>query len=115
MAGKDGLITYVDEYRFMLYRHWSLFDSMYHSDYVATRLGTWTNETLGKQKLETLLVHLGIPNKESHQRYVCTRRELLVGGESAVVVGGGATVTGVALASSRRRPVPRWRCADWCL
>ena len=32
------------EYRFMLFRHWSLYDAMYHSQYVATQLGVWTNK-----------------------------------------------------------------------
>ncbi len=55
----------------MLYRHWTLFDSLFHSDFVSTRLGTWTSETLGKQKLETLLVTMGIPLKQSLQRCAC--------------------------------------------
>ena len=34
-------IWFENEYRFMLHRHWSLFDSMHHSAYIASRLGTW--------------------------------------------------------------------------
>jgi cell division control protein 45 len=53
----DTTIKYVDDYRFMLYRHWTLYDSMYHSPYVATRLGIW-KET-GRKKLQTMLARLG--------------------------------------------------------
>jgi hypothetical protein len=70
IAGKGGCITMVEEYRFMLFRHWNLFDAMYHSEYVATRLGTWVNETAGRQKLNTMLVNMGIPVKESTQKCV---------------------------------------------
>ncbi len=52
----------------MLHRHWTLFDSLYHSEYVATRLGTWVSETAGTQTLEKFLVHMGIPLKESRQK-----------------------------------------------
>ena len=38
---EDGKITFEEEYRFMLYRHWSLYESMFHSNYVAARLGIW--------------------------------------------------------------------------
>jgi hypothetical protein len=66
--GKDGQIACVEEYRFMLYRHWTLFDSMYHSPFIATKLGTWVNETSGKQKLDTMLVGMGIPKRESSEK-----------------------------------------------
>lgn len=36
-----GTIAQSSEYRFMLYRHWTLYDSMYYSNYVATKLGVW--------------------------------------------------------------------------
>ena len=32
---------YAVRYQFMLYRHWNLYDSMWHSRYIATRLGIW--------------------------------------------------------------------------
>jgi len=28
----------------MLYRHWTLYDSMWHSQYIATRLGIWKEQ-----------------------------------------------------------------------
>jgi cell division control protein 45 len=36
-----GYIAASDEYRFMLLRHWTLYDAMLHSRYVATRLTLW--------------------------------------------------------------------------
>lgn len=44
-AYDSGKITFEEEYRFMLYRHWSLYDSMYYSDYIASKLGLYTNPT----------------------------------------------------------------------
>jgi uncharacterized membrane protein YgcG len=37
-AGRDGFIGITEEPRFILYRHWSLYEAMQYSDYVATRL-----------------------------------------------------------------------------
>lgn len=44
-------------YRFMLYRHWSLYDSMWHSQYIATRLGIW-KENGQKVRAHTCLCSL---------------------------------------------------------
>ncbi len=41
----------------MLFRHWSLFDAMFHSPYMATRLGIWKER--GKKKLLELLAKAG--------------------------------------------------------
>ena len=54
----------------MLHRHWTLYDSMYHSSFVASRLGTWLNDT-GRDKLEEFLAKIGIPLKDSRERCVC--------------------------------------------
>eukprot|EP00026_Physarum_polycephalum_P005984 Phypoly_transcript_06023.p1 GENE.Phypoly_transcript_06023~~Phypoly_transcript_06023.p1 ORF type:complete len:551 (+),score=62.68 Phypoly_transcript_06023:96-1748(+) len=60
-------ITPVDDYRFMLYRHWNLYDSMYYSRYIATKLGIWKHT--GKQMLDTLLAKMGLPLEECRQPY----------------------------------------------
>ena len=58
MSGmEEGRILNVDEFRFMLYRHWSLYQGMYHSTYVATRLAIWKDK--GKRRLENLLTTMG--------------------------------------------------------
>ena len=46
-----------DELRFMLFRHWNLYDSMYHSSYVASRLGIWKER--GRKRLTGLLAKMG--------------------------------------------------------
>lgn len=56
---RDGRIKYEPEFRFMLTRHWSLFNSMLHSRYMATRLGVWREK--GKRMLETFIAKMGVP------------------------------------------------------
>ena len=46
-----------DEYRFMMFRHWSLYDSMYHSGYVSSKLGVWKDA--GKKKLNNMFAKMG--------------------------------------------------------
>jgi cell division control protein 45 len=56
-ATEDGAIRCTDEYRFMMVRHWSLYESMYHSNYVASRLGIWREP--GRKRLLALLAKMG--------------------------------------------------------
>ncbi|TPX64767.1 hypothetical protein SpCBS45565_g05664 [Spizellomyces sp. 'palustris'] len=63
----DHAIRCDDEFRLMLLRHWTLYESMYHSGYVATKLGIWKER--GRQRLTNLLVKMGLPHKESQQRF----------------------------------------------
>jgi cell division control protein 45 len=58
-ANRDGRIRYEPEFRFMLTRHWTLFNSMLHSRYMATRLGVWRDK--GRRLLETFIVKMGVP------------------------------------------------------
>lgn len=58
-TSRDGRIKYEPEFRFMLTRHWSLFNSMLHSRYMATRLGVWREK--GKRMLETFIAKMGVP------------------------------------------------------
>eukprot|EP00668_Euglena_longa_P016836 GGOE01021146.1.p1 GENE.GGOE01021146.1~~GGOE01021146.1.p1 ORF type:complete len:594 (+),score=194.43 GGOE01021146.1:123-1784(+) len=55
----ESKIVADDEYRFVLLRHWSLYESMWHSQFVAGRLGLYTSEK-GKLLLDTLLSKVGI-------------------------------------------------------
>lgn len=50
-----------------MYRHWNLFDSMYHSRYVAVHLGIWRAK--GQHVLEELMAKMGIPKAECTQPY----------------------------------------------
>ncbi|KAJ3109527.1 hypothetical protein HDU97_005184 [Phlyctochytrium planicorne] len=66
-SAHDRGIKCVEEFRLMLLRHWSLYESLYHSSYVATRLGVW--KAKGRQKLTNLLVKMGFPYKECQQLF----------------------------------------------
>ncbi|KAJ3086943.1 hypothetical protein HK102_012141, partial [Quaeritorhiza haematococci] len=63
----DRTIRCEDEFRLMLLRHWSLYESMFHSSYVATKLGIWKEK--GRQNLVNLLVKMGFPLDEARQLY----------------------------------------------
>jgi hypothetical protein len=41
----------------MLFRHWTLYDAMYHSSYVASKLGIWKER--GRKRLTGLLAKMG--------------------------------------------------------
>lgn len=53
----DLSIRTTEELRFVLYRHWNLYDAMYHSSYVAGKLGIWKER--GRRKLNGLLAKIG--------------------------------------------------------
>jgi len=57
------------EYRFMLYRHWTLYDSMWHSQYIATRLGIWKEQ--GQKRLDVLLARMGVPLAQAKEKWNC--------------------------------------------
>ncbi|KAJ3119314.1 hypothetical protein HK098_005597 [Nowakowskiella sp. JEL0407] len=63
----DFNIRCADEFRLILLRHWTLWDSMYHSEYVATKLGIWKEK--GRQRLTNLFVKMGFPHKECQEVY----------------------------------------------
>jgi len=66
-AAGDGTITSEIEYRLMMHRHWSLYESMYHSSYVASRLGTW--KSTGREKLQHFLAKMGLSLRECQQKF----------------------------------------------
>jgi len=51
-------------------RHWSVYDSIIHSRYVAVRLGTWQEK--GRDKVDELLVRMGLSQRDCKQDY-CKR------------------------------------------
>jgi cell division control protein 45 len=71
---EEGRIKPLRDFKFMLYRHWNLYDSMYHSRYVATRLGIWRRA--GRQALDTLLALMGFPKSQATQKFSLMRSEL---------------------------------------
>lgn len=42
VTAEEGKIVFEEEFRFMLHRHWSLYDGLFFSTYVASRLGLWS-------------------------------------------------------------------------
>ncbi len=57
----------IDDYRFPLMRHWSLFEAMLHSPYVAVRLQTWHDK--GRRLLQDMLVKMGFPAPQFRQKW----------------------------------------------
>jgi hypothetical protein len=55
------------EYRFFLHRHWSLFDAMSHSPYIASKLRCWNAE--GMNHLQELLAKMGVPLHQCNQKW----------------------------------------------
>lgn len=53
----DLSIRATEELRFTLFRHWTLYDAMYHSSYVASKLGIWKER--GRKKLSGMLAKMG--------------------------------------------------------
>ena len=67
-SATDSSIQLVPDPRFMLLRHWSLYDSMLHSPYLAARLHVW-NES-GVKRLHKLLAKMGISLSQCKQGYM---------------------------------------------
>ncbi|PAV23920.1 CDC45 [Pyrrhoderma noxium] len=63
----DNSIRIVEDLRFMLWRHWNLYDAMMHSGYVANKLGIWKEK--GRKKLHGLLAKMGFSTVQSQQPY----------------------------------------------
>lgn len=70
----DTSIRLSPEPRFLLVRHWSLYESMLHSPYLATRLHVWTEN--GRKRLHKLLAKMGISLTQCHQFYTHMDMEL---------------------------------------
>ena len=55
-GAETGNIKESLEYRFFMHRHWSLFDAMFHSPYIASKLKVW--QTSGKNQLQVTCVYI---------------------------------------------------------
>lgn len=53
----DVSVRSTEELRFTHFRHWTLYDAMYHSSYVAGKLGIWKER--GRSRLTGLLAKMG--------------------------------------------------------
>ncbi|KAJ8663622.1 hypothetical protein O0I10_000868 [Lichtheimia ornata] len=67
MRTGENSIQKEEEYRFMLFRHWSLYDSMYHSGYVASKLSVWRD--YGRRRLNNMFAKMGFSLAQCQQVY----------------------------------------------
>ncbi|KAK7693669.1 hypothetical protein QCA50_003239 [Cerrena zonata] len=70
----DRNVYAADELRFMMFRHWNLYDAMYHSSYVASKLGIWKEK--GRKRLSGLLAKMGFSIPETQQPYQHMAKDL---------------------------------------
>jgi cell division control protein 45 len=70
----DTSIRLSPEPRFLLIRHWSLYDSMLHSPYLSARLHIWTDT--GRKRLHKLLAKMGVSLMQCKQSYTHMDMEL---------------------------------------
>ncbi|KAK7449691.1 DNA replication initiation factor cdc45 [Stygiomarasmius scandens] len=79
LSPDDSSIRFSDELRFMLYRHWTLYDAMFHSSYVAGKLGIW--KEAGRKRLTGLLAKMGFSIPQTQQPFphmdMTLKRDLL--------------------------------------
>ena len=74
-GAETGHIQEIQEFRFFMHRHWSLFDSMYHSPYIASKMPIWQQH--GTLKLQELLAKMGMPLDQcKRQSYNTIRADL---------------------------------------
>ena len=62
---ENGRILSQPEYKFMLLRHTTLWESIMHSSFVASKLQVW--KATGRQKLMELLAKMGFPLDQCRQ------------------------------------------------
>ncbi|OJD22132.1 hypothetical protein ACJ73_06525 [Blastomyces percursus] len=70
----DTSILLSPEPRFLLVRHWSLYESMLHSPYLAARLHVWSEN--GRKRLHKLLAKMGVSLSQCQQNYTHMDMEL---------------------------------------
>ncbi|KAI9825705.1 MAG: hypothetical protein M1832_001049 [Thelocarpon impressellum] len=70
----DTSIRLSPEPRFLLIRHWSLYDSMLHSPYLSARLHIWSD--VGRKRLHKLLAKMGVSLTQCKQSYTHMDMEL---------------------------------------
>jgi cell division control protein 45 len=70
----DNSIRLSPEPRFLLIRHWSLYESMLHSPYLSSRLHIWSDA--GKRRLHKLLAKMGVSLAQAEKGYTHMDMEL---------------------------------------
>ncbi|KAH9180579.1 CDC45-like protein [Lactarius sanguifluus] len=67
LSADDMSLRTTDELRFELFRHWTLYDAMFHSSYVAGKMGIWKEQ--GRKRLTGLLAKMGFSIPQTQQLY----------------------------------------------
>ena len=125
---QSGHIKVEQEYRFFLHRHWSLFDAMSCSPYLAAKMGVWGSSSSssssssrqggsgqGAERLKDMLAKMGMPLKDCKQTYAymppalkdhlwqeITKRSIA---EDYRLMGPGVTLNSFSRYNSYRNPV----------
>ncbi|KAF2116247.1 CDC45 family [Lophiotrema nucula] len=73
-SATDKSIRLSPEPRFLLLRHWSLYDSMLHSPYLSAKLHIWSDQ--GRRRLDKLLAKMGVSLTQCKQNYTHMDMEL---------------------------------------
>lgn len=73
-SATDNSIRLSPEPRFLLLRHWSLYESMLHSPYLSARLQIWSDA--GRRRLDKLLAKMGVSLSQCKQNYTHMDMEL---------------------------------------
>lgn len=66
-SATDKSIRLSPEPRFLLLRHWSLYESMQHSPYLSAKLHVWNDS--GRRRLDKLLAKMGVSLAQCKQYY----------------------------------------------
>ncbi|KAK9234937.1 CDC45 family [Lipomyces kononenkoae] len=78
LSADDSTLIIQPDYRMFLLRHWTLYDALLHSSYVASRLQLWNDD--GRKKLHKMLAKMGVSLSLAKERWTHTdvslKREL---------------------------------------
>ncbi|EJU05197.1 CDC45-like protein [Dacryopinax primogenitus] len=74
LTADDTGIRPSEEMRFMLVRHWNLYDAMYHSAYVMSRLRAWNEK--GRKQLGGMLAKMGFSLQQCQQAFIHMDQDL---------------------------------------
>ncbi|KAK9373120.1 CDC45 family [Lipomyces chichibuensis] len=78
LSADDTTLVIQPDFRMFLLRHWTLYDAILHSPYVASRLQLWTDD--GRKKLHKMLAKMGVSLSVARERWTHTdvslKREL---------------------------------------
>lgn len=74
VSARQANITYTKDLQLTLYRHWSLYESLRHTQAVACRLRVW--HVRGQRRLLELLAEAGLPLAQCKQRFEAMDLEL---------------------------------------